>query len=201
MNKPTIIAICGKSASGKDTLADWLCQILRFDGYRAKVLVGDTTRPKRSGEIEGKSYHYMTNKEFQDGIDKGIYLEVTSFNNWLYGTRKEEVEYNTYNIGVFNPEGMIKLSKFQNEYEIIPIYIECDIITRIRRSYLREGYFQWEYIRRAYADWKDFKILKSKEKMYSNWLYLDGKDTPYSNAQTIIDTIWRDFSYMMGNSR
>ena len=56
MNKKIILV--GKGASGKDYFKDFLLS----KGF--KTSVSHTSRPRREGEIDGKTYHFVTDKEF-----------------------------------------------------------------------------------------------------------------------------------------
>jgi guanylate kinase len=78
--KPIIIAICGKSATGKDTLSRCLVSNLKHRGYAAQIIVSDTTRPPRENEVDGVDYNFLTNKQFYDKIDSCQYLEYSKFN-------------------------------------------------------------------------------------------------------------------------
>lgn len=154
MNKPIIIAICGKSSSGKDSLAKLLLQYFEEEDISAKILTSDTTRPKRI--CESLEYNFINENEFRDRVFKNEYLEFSSFNKWFYGTNKSEIEDNKINIGVFNPDGIISLSLLQCKYYVIPVYISSNSFIRLIRSIIRERAFKKEFIRRMIADNKDF---------------------------------------------
>ena len=45
MNKqkrPVIIAVCGKSATGKDTLANWLSSMLKINNIPVNIIISDS---------------------------------------------------------------------------------------------------------------------------------------------------------------
>src|ERR1035437_3624382 len=52
------IIICGSAASGKDHLRK------KFEDKGYKYGISYTTRPPRTGEINGVDYHFLTNEEF-----------------------------------------------------------------------------------------------------------------------------------------
>ena len=66
--KIKVIAICGKSAAGKDTL---LQEILKLNRPDVHEIISCTTRPPREGEIHGKNYYFLSNQEFADKIENG----------------------------------------------------------------------------------------------------------------------------------
>ena len=56
IEKPVIVAICGKSAVGKDTLARFLVSFFASFGFFTNKIVSVTTRPHREGERNGVDY-------------------------------------------------------------------------------------------------------------------------------------------------
>ena len=54
-----VTILCGKSASGKDTL---LRELIK-DGY-FQPLISTTTRPMRDGEVQDKDYHFISHDDF-----------------------------------------------------------------------------------------------------------------------------------------
>ena len=187
--KPVIIAICGKSASGKDTLARWLVSMLKAIGMSVNIIVNDTTRPPRIYEENGTDYNFLTETEFHNNINYNKYLEYSCFNNWFYGTDKEAIDPDSINVGIFNINGISNLAMHQNEYEILCVYLKCNLYSRIKRSIEREGCFKKEYIRRIFTDNSDFKDIKQILRRFSNYFIFDSNKT---SAPKMIDyIIWR----------
>ena len=61
MNKYKVVAICGKSAAGKDT---FLQEILKLNKGSFHEIVSCTTRPPREGEVHGKNYYFISEEQF-----------------------------------------------------------------------------------------------------------------------------------------
>lgn len=179
--KPVILAICGKSATGKTCLSRWLVGDLAARGIKCQEIVSDTTRPPRSGEIDGKDYHFVTEKEFADKE----HLEESTFRGWRYGTPEDAIK-DGINIGVFNTDGMKSLLSYRRKYVIIPVLLEDKLIVRLHRSYDREGKWHWEYIRRAMADRKDFKQFKKLYfPLFKNTILLKDMDGVIAKSNAI----------------
>ena len=148
--KYTIIAIMGKSASGKDSLLKALLQEPQFK--EAKSIISCTTRPIRNGT----DYHFLTNEQFTNLVLSNRMLEATVFNDWCYGTSIDSLSTSGINIGVFNPEGCEALRQNEN-ITLCLIYVEATDKTRLLRSLNREKNPDChEIVRRFNADEMDF---------------------------------------------
>lgn len=165
-SKPTLLAFCGKSATGKDTIAKWLHHQLSGMNIPNRIIISDTTRPPRANERDGIDYYFIPEKDFIRGINKNVYLEWSFFRGWYYGTNKAEIDNNMILIGVFNPEGIKSLrERYNRKFNIIPIYLKNNFLVRLERSWEREGKWRAEFLRRSFVDLFDFlgfkKIIQS----------------------------------------
>jgi guanylate kinase len=80
--------ITGPSGVGKGTLISELCR--RFPDLRLSVSA--TTRPPRSGERDGRDYHFLSPEEFDRRAAAGEFLEHAEYAGNRYGTLRSEVE-------------------------------------------------------------------------------------------------------------
>lgn len=80
--KGTLYIISGPSGAGKGTLVDCLLKAIP-DIW---VSVSATTRSPRLGEIEGKSYFFVSRDEFEEYIDENMLLEWSEHFSNYYGT-------------------------------------------------------------------------------------------------------------------
>ena len=156
MNKINIIAICGKSATGKDTILKKVSE-----AADCKPIVSCTTRPKREEEIDNVDYHFLTLDEFTKRTMSGDMLEATIFNNWCYGTSLKELDPDKVNIGVFNPEG-IEILLEDPRIHLTIYYISVSDKIRLMRALTREkNPTVREIIRRYTTDEKDFSNFET----------------------------------------
>ena len=72
------VVIAGPAGSGKDTLRDAL--ILRYPEIYAPVL-STTSRPKRPGESEGRTYHFWDIEGIRMGIERREFFQVALVHN------------------------------------------------------------------------------------------------------------------------
>lgn len=157
-----IVALVGKSGSGKDRILRELCA----DG-RYHEIISNTTRPIRENEIDGVNYHYLTNEEFARKKANGEMLETTDFREWHYGTSYDNLNEEKINIGVYNPTGYISLLE-NNNVEVLGIMVKCSNKERVLRQLNREEHPDVdEIIRRYSTDKVDFQYM---------WDYLNDKD-------------------------
>lgn len=151
-SKFKIIALFGKSASGKDTIQKYLVSNL----INTNEIVSYTTRPKRDYEIEGVDYHFITEEKFKNLVQNNKMLEHTEFREWYYGTCIDTLKKDKINIGVFNLDGIHKLLE-DERLMVIPIHIWAPDKIRLQRSLNREENPDCaEICRRFLADEKDF---------------------------------------------
>lgn len=163
--KIKIIALYGKSGSGKDSLSKWLISHLP-NSHR---IIGCTTRPPRDYEENGKDYFFFSDLAFGEKVLNGQMLEATSFRNWIYGTAIETLEEDKINIGVFNPEGIECLLQ-DNRLEILPIQIVANDKDRLIRNLKRETNPDCKEIcRRFLADEQDFSNIEFSSLQYHNY--------------------------------
>ena len=83
-----LIVISGPSGAGKGTLIARLLE--RSDRFR--VATSATTRARRQSEVDGREYHFMSDAEFQQRVDRNEFLEHVSYAGGRYGTLREEVD-------------------------------------------------------------------------------------------------------------
>lgn len=172
--KPTLLAFCGKSATGKDTTAKWLHKQLSGMNIANRIIISDTTRPPRAHERDGIDYYFIPEKDFIRGINKNVYLEWSHFRGWYYGTNKVELDSDTILIGIFNPEGIKSLREnYNNTFNIIPVYLEDNCFIRLNRSKDREGRWRLEFFRRIFVDWIAFLGFKKIVQSFKYYIILN----------------------------
>jgi guanylate kinase len=82
-----IFILTAPSGAGKTSLA----QSLQNQGYWDEV-VSHTTRPMRNGEVEGKTYYFVSKDEFFSMELEGKFAEKVNYDGNQYGISHEEIE-------------------------------------------------------------------------------------------------------------
>jgi len=82
-----MLVLSSPSGAGKTTLSR---EILKREPSLA-LSVSVTTRPPRSGEVDGKDYHFRSVEAFRDLRDRGGLLEWAEVHGNFYGTPEADV--------------------------------------------------------------------------------------------------------------
>ena len=85
---PFPIILSSPSGGGKTTIARMLLTRRTDVGYS----ISCTTRPPRSGEIDGQDYHFLSREEFDARRARGDFAESAEVHGKMYGTLKSEVQ-------------------------------------------------------------------------------------------------------------
>lgn len=158
-----IYYLFGKSATGKDSIYRKLCEDRDLDLFPVVLY---TTRPKRSGENEGETYHFISEEKLNEFVREGKVIEMRTYHTvygpWSYAT----IDDGTWNLearsylatGVL--ESFCSMRAYFGREKVIPLYIEVEDGERLARALHRERqqlspHYE-EMCRRFLADQKDF---------------------------------------------
>lgn len=185
--KIKLIAVMGMSASGKDYLVK--STLAHFPNLNP--IVHYTTRPKRTGEVDGKNYFFVSKECIEEKNKEGEIFSITCFNDWYYAIGKDSFNVDKINIGVFNPEELkLLIKEYSDIFDFYIIKTKAPKKIRFERSLERLEPFDKigliELARREEADIIDFSIDNIKE-IPHNTLYTYGIDTNYSKYSNVFN--------------
>ena len=167
-----IIVLAGKSASGKNFAAR------KLEEYGYETIVTYTTRPKRKGEKQDITYHFISDEEFKQKINEGFFVEwksyITNEGIWYYGSSLEDIENaDDKSVIILTPQGYRDIKKKLPDKNIACIYLYENIDT-MRKRLSKRGDDPKEVERRIKSDLEDFKNFESEADkiVYNN----DGTD-------------------------
>ena len=83
-----VFVITGPSGVGKGTLIERLLERIP----ELELSISATTREPRTGEADGREYHFLSPAEFDRRVAAGDFLEHATYSGNRYGTLREEVE-------------------------------------------------------------------------------------------------------------
>jgi guanylate kinase len=87
----TLFIVSGPSGAGKTTLINTVREQLEPIGIRLYFSVSHTTRKPRAGEVDGRSYHFVSSEQFEAMAKRGEFIEWAFVHEQRYGTSKAEV--------------------------------------------------------------------------------------------------------------
>lgn len=152
----------GASASGKDFL---MTKDATENGYIR--LVSYTTRPMRTGEVDGREYHFIPgkntnakNRAFLKMAKAGEFMEYRKYNTkennksakWYYGSTPVDNFENLNYVGIVDIQGAKDYIAYYGAENIEIIYVVADADVREKRAIKRECEKNQNHIFDA-ADW------------------------------------------------
>ena len=154
-----IIMFIGPSGSGKDTFF-----YPTLKEYALNPIILSTTRPMRKGEIDKKTYYFITMDQMnllerqQKLIERRNYQTINGL--WSYATNSEQIDSSSNYLTLNTWEAYQKFVQFYGSDQIVPLYFRVDDGIRLQRSVERERSQKApnykELCRRYLADIKDF---------------------------------------------
>lgn len=177
-----MICLLGKCCTGKTTVLNELVKL----GY--KPIVSYTTRQPRPGELEGITYNYVSDKEFESMKEMGFFAETTAYEVyngeiWKYGTARRDLTDDK--VAIFNPEGIKNI--MENKDLNIKVFLLFNSNGEIWNRLRQRGDNSEESARRIEADKRDFEGIEE---------YIDfaiKTDIPAEEVAGLIDEIYRRY--------
>ena len=165
-----ILVICGKTASGKDTVVK---ELVEKHGFHK--IPTYTTRPKRKGEKDGITYYFISEEDFKQKVKDRFFTEWkvynTKFGDWYYGSALEDLKNaDDKSVIILTPQGFRDIEYNIRNQEIIPIYLYANNET-IKKRLLKRGDNPDEAERRILHDNEDFKGFEKEVNriVYNNY--------------------------------
>ena len=174
-----MIILVGASASGKTEIA----KILYKKGY--KKCVTTTTRQIRPSEVNGIDYHFITKEDFNKLLLENAFLEVTKYQNNLYGLQKKDIISN--GVAILDPNGANNVIKTIG-MDVFVVFIKSSKQKRKERMIKRKDSI--ESIKNRLKN--DDKTFKTKNLIKIN-LLLNNKDEPLEDLANKIDFEYKKF--------
>ncbi len=119
-NQIKLIVISAPSGTGKTSV---IKEILKRNQDKLIFSVSATTRKKRSNEIDGVDYYFLTEEEFKRKIENNEFIEWEQIYGDFYGTPKSEIDRaikeNKHILFELDVNGSLKLKKLYPEAHLI----------------------------------------------------------------------------------
>jgi guanylate kinase len=182
---PLVIIVSGPSGSGKSTLVQ---RILELPGTMPSVSY--TTRPPRATEATGKCYDFVTEKQFEEMVSRGDFLEYARvFGKHSYGTPKKWLEVSQAKgldlVLEIDVQGAFQVK--QKLPESVAIFILPPSRQELERRLRSRGQDSDEEIARRLA--KAHEEIVASEKIYDYCVVNDDVDRAGIEAQAIVTAL------------
>ena len=82
------VVVAAPSGTGKTTV----CRELVARDASLCFSISHTTRDRREGEVDASDYHFVSQRDFQELVDAGAFLEWAIYNGNHYGTSWQELD-------------------------------------------------------------------------------------------------------------
>lgn len=156
-----IFCLVGKSGSGKDTM---YTQIMALGLPHLRPVIPCTTRPRRTNEADGQSYHFVSPEELARYESAGQIIEkreyMTTQGLWTYFTPRFHLTEESDRLLITTLEGVHALIALYGSPQVQVIYLYTNDRTRLLRCIERESREETpdyaEVCRRFLADQADF---------------------------------------------
>ena len=159
-----MVILSSPSGAGKTTLTKKIQQ--KYQNF--KVSVSYTTRTPRTNEVDGVDYFFVSNKEFENLIEKKAFYEYAKIFGNYYGTLKKNVDQIFLSNDIIfdiDWQGTKQLSQFKN-LKLIKIFLITDSKKELKTRLISRNQNTKEeidYRFRSYEEdikhWKDYDYI------------------------------------------
>ena len=119
-NLHKLFVISSPSGGGKTSLINKVFEDSRSANFEKSI--SDTSRQKRQGDLEGKDYYFLSEKDFKDKIKKEEYVEYAIVFGNFYGTSKQEIKTK------YNNSNLILELDWQGAYAVKELFDDAKLI-------------------------------------------------------------------------
>lgn len=200
-NRPTLVTLTAPTCSGKNYLRDAIEKT-----YGWNRIVSTTTRPPRTGEVDGHDYYFISEAESRALEADGAFAELINFRGVRYGVTENEMQGKMNQtvppMVILEVDGLEQYKKLCSNHcwDIFSIYISVQESTRIDRLIKRtvadiaDGVNSVDALVRIHTD--RMLSITGDERRWSNassWdLIADGTDVARALTEVYTAVAWRN---------
>jgi guanylate kinase len=144
-----LFIVSGPSGVGKGTVI----RALKQEFPQFVFPISHTTRTMRPGEKDGDVYHFISDRQFQEGIDKGEFLEYAQVHKKdYYGTLKKPVmdalEAGKIVVREVDVQGFHSITRVVPKNNLVTIFIKAESLEKLIERIAKRGKLPAEELER-----------------------------------------------------
>lgn len=202
-----VITLTGPTAAGKSTIE------AQLRSMGCGVAISHTTRLMRSGEIDGKSYHFVSDVEYDRLKNSGAFIETIELGSRKYAMSKaalnKAVAEGQHVVIVVEPNGAGQIREycFNNDIRAFSVWVDCGEklqarrwVTRFVNDMVIGNEVVGNYAERLHlmmTEESDWRTLARRGSIDQRWLYQfkvdSGLSTPQHLAEQILAAVNKTF--------
>ncbi len=183
--KPNIITISGPSAAGKSFLVDKIIE--KYPNITE--IIGLTTRPKRDGEIDGKSGLFLTMAELEQLEEAGELMLIKEFFGNKYAWYKRDL-VNAQGLRIVNISYKSIKELKDNGLNIFSIFIRPESEEKIKEMLKLRAVSKTEYEKRL-KDYYESELFLKKSKQDFDMIFKNCYDE--KSLEDLLEFIGKTF--------
>jgi guanylate kinase len=181
---PKLIIITAPSGSGKTTIVKALLEKIS----NLTFSISATTRPPRKNEVDGRDYHFLSVKEFEQKIEEDAFAEYEMvYQNKFYGTLKAKLNeiWQSGKIPLVDID-VQGAQKIKNQYQenALSIFIQAPSLEELAQRLKNRGTDSAEMIAERVEKAKHELVLKNK---FDHTVVNDVLEEAVATCQTSIE--------------
>ena len=146
-----LICLMGKTASGKDTLANKLCERAGL-----RQIVSYTTRERRANE--GDTHIFITEEEYQSLENSGQIATFTQIGQYKYCCTVDQLYEN--DVYIIDPIGIQHLRELNlPNIRLVTVYVNTPDDVRKDRAINKRGDDKFAFMKRDMAEREQFRAM------------------------------------------
>lgn len=146
-----MLALSSPSGTGKTTMTRMLLET----DPDVRLSISCTTRPQRSGEVNGQHYYFISVEKFEELLSQGEFLEHTNIHGNYYGTPKtpvsEALDSGKDILFDIDTKGVEQLGAFSKK-DLVSVFILPPSADELEVRLRKRGQDSEEVIKRRLAD-------------------------------------------------
>lgn len=189
-----LFIVSGPTGVGKTTLVNYFID-KKGDEYNVRRCVTFTTRKPREGEIDGVDYHFISDKEFVERVERGFFLEWSDQYTNKYGTPGnilDDLEHGRSYILVIDRVGARKIVERYTDINIVTVLVEVSSVdVLIERLHSRDSEDRESRESRLRVSFQEMK-QEEQEKLYQNIVLNDVLEDGFEGLNSLFKHFFSD---------